>query len=154
MTMTVVFESYAEMRDFAEMVMGPAPSGKDTSQRPTAEGILGITPETFVAAPIAPPPVLQAPVTPPPMQQAPVTPPVQEPAQQAPAAQPVQSVPTTAPSYTLDDLTRAAIPLMDSGKQPELLQLIRSFGVDAMPSLPQAQYGAFATALRGLGAQI
>ncbi len=135
MTMTVVFESYAEMREFAEMVMGPAPSGKGTSQRPTAEGIPGITPETFTAAPITPPPV-------------------QQPVQQAPAAPPVQPVPTTAPGYTLDDLTRAAIPLMDSGKQPELLQLIRSFGVDAMPSLPQAQYGAFATALRGLGAQI
>ena len=56
--------------------------------------------------------------------------------------------------YTLDDLTRAAIPLMDSGKQPELLQLIRSFGVEALPSLQPEQYGAFATALRGMGAQI
>lgn len=154
MTMTVVFESYAEMKEFAEMVMGPAPSGKGTSQRPMAEGIPGITPEAFTPAPITPPPVQQTPVTPPPMQQAPVTPSVQQPVQQAPAAPPVQPVPTTAPGYTLDDLTRAAIPLMDSGRQPELLQLIRSFGVDAMPSLPQAQYGAFATALRGLGAQI
>lgn len=150
MTMTVVFESYEEMMGFAEMVMGQAPTCKDTSQGPTA----GITPETFTPAPMTPPPVQQAPVTPPPMQQAPVTPSVQQPAQQAPAVPPVQPVPTTAPSYTLDDLTRAAIPLMDSGRQPELLQLIRSFGVDAMPSLPQAQYGAFATALRGLGAQI
>lgn len=48
----------------------------------------------------------------------------------------------------------AAIPLMDSGKQPELLQLIRSFGVEALPFLQPEQYGAFATALRGLGAQI
>lgn len=63
-------------------------------------------------------------------------------------------VPTTAPSYTLDDLTKAAIPLMDSGRQPELLQLIQSFGVEALPSLRPEQYGAFATALRGLGAQI
>lgn len=154
MTMTVVFESYEEMMGFAGKVMGQAPSGKGTSQRPTAEGILGITPETFTLAPMTPPPVQQAPVTPPPMQQAPVTPSVQQPAQQAPATPSAQPVPTTAPSYTLDDLTRAAIPLMDSGRQPELLQLIRSFGVDAMPSLPQAQYGAFATALRGLGAQI
>ena len=93
------------------------------------------------------------------MQQTPVTPPVQQPVytapvQQAPVTPPAQPVPTTAPSYTLDDLTRAAIPLMDSGKQPELLQLIRSFGVEALPSLQPEQYGAFATALRGLGAQI
>jgi len=153
MTMTVVFESYEEMMGFAGKVMGQAPSGKGTSQGPTA----GITPETFMPAPIQPAPVAQ------PAQQVPVTPrgqqpvptaPVSPPAGQAPATPPVQPVPTTAPSYTLDDLTRAAIPLMDSGRQPELLQLIRSFGVDAMPSLPQAQYGAFATALRGLGAQI
>lgn len=143
MTMTVVFESYEEMMGFAGKVMGQAPSGKDTSQGPTA----GITPETFTPAPIQPAPVAQ------PAQQVPAAP-VTPPAGQAPATPPVQPVPTTAPSYTLDDLTRAAIPLMDSGRQPELLQLIRSFGVDAMPSLPQAQYGAFATALRGLGAQI
>lgn len=143
MTMTVVFESYEEMMGFAGKVMGQAPSGKDASQGPTA----GITPETFTPAPIQPAPVAQ------PAQQVPAAP-VTPPAGQAPATPPVQPVPTTAPSYTLDDLTRAAIPLMDSGKQPELLQLIRSFGVDAMPSLPQAQYGAFATALRGLGAQI
>lgn len=143
MTMTVVFESYEEMMGFAGKVMGQAPSGKDASQGPTA----GITPETFTPAPIQPAPVAQ------PAQQVPAAP-VTPPAGQAPATPPVQPVPTTAPSYTLDDLTRAAIPLMDSGRQPELLQLIRSFGVDAMPSLPQAQYGAFATALRGLGAQI
>lgn len=144
MTMTVVFESYEEMMGFAGKVMGQAPSGKDTSQGPTA----GITPETFTPAPIQPAPVAQ------PAQQVPAAPVTPPPVQQAPATPPVQPVPTTAPSYTLDDLTRAAIPLMDSGRQPELLQLIRSFGVDAMPSLPQAQYGAFATALRGLGAQI
>ncbi|MCB7067977.1 hypothetical protein [Enterocloster citroniae] len=63
-------------------------------------------------------------------------------------------MPTTAPSYTLDDLTRAAIPLMDSGKQPALLQLLKDFGVEALPTLQPEQYGAFATALRGLGAQI
>ena len=39
-------------------------------------------------------------------------------------------------------------------QQPELLQLIRSFGVEALPFLQPEQYGAFATALRGLGAQI
>lgn len=147
MTMTVVFESYEEMMGFVGKVMGQAPTCKDTSQGPTA----GITPETFTSAPIQP--VQQVPVTPPGQQPVPAAP-VTPPAGQAPATPPVQPVPTTVPSYTLDDLTRAAIPLMDSGRQPELLQLIRSFGVDAMPSLPQAQYGAFATALRGLGAQI
>ena len=144
MTMTVVFEDYEDMVKFARRLMGQAPSGGNTSQGPTAESTLGVTPETLAPAPV---------------QQTPVTPPVQQPVytapvQQAPVTPPAQPVPTTAPSYTLDDLTRAAIPLMDSGKQPELLQLIRSFGVEALPFLQPEQYGAFATALRGLGAQI
>lgn len=144
MTMTVVFEGYEDMMTFARRLMWQAPSGGNTSQGPTAESIPGVTPETLAPAPV---------------QQTPVTPPVQQPVytapvQQAPVTPPAQPVPTTAPSYTLDDLTRAAIPLMDSGKQPELLQLIRSCGVEALPSLQPEQYGAFATALRGMGAQI
>lgn len=89
--------------------------------------------------------------------------PVAAPIQQAPTAAPPQpqvqapvqqSVPTSAVTYTLDELARAAMSLMDSGKQPDLLQLLASFGVEALPALPPTQYGAFATALRGLGAQI
>ena len=137
MTMTVVFEDYEDMMKFARRLMGQAPSGGNTSQGATAESTLGVTPETLAPAPV---------------QQTPVTPPVQQPVYTAPVQQ--APVTPTAPSYTLDDLTRAAIPLMDSGKQPELLQLIRSFGVEALPSLQPEQYGAFATALRGLGAQI
>lgn len=75
---------------------------------------------------------------------------------QAATTAPVQQtqVPTSAPSYTLDDLARAGMTLMDSGHQGDLQQLLAQFGVDALPALPPAQYGAFATALRGLGAQI
>lgn len=149
MTMTVVFEDYEDMMNFAKKVMGQAVSRDNASQRPTAESILGITPETFTTASS-----LQVPVTPPVQQPAPVAPPVQQPAPAATVTPPVQPVATTTPSYTLDDLMMAAIPLMDSGKQPELLQLIRSFGVEALPFLQPEQYGAFATALRGLGAQI
>ncbi len=91
-----------------------------------------------------------------PVQQAPVA--QTTPVQQAPVAQttPVQQtrVPTSAPSYTLDDLARAGMTLMDSGRQGDLQQLLAQFGVEALPALPPAQYGAFATALRGLGAQI
>ena len=75
--------------------------------------------------------------------------PVQQTTQQIPA-----QVQTTAQSYTMDDLTKAAVMLMDSGRQADLLNLLAQFGVEALPALPQEQYGAFATALRGLGAQI
>ena len=88
----------------------------------------------------------------------------QAPAAQAPAASapaapaaPVQNtpaVPTTAPNYTRDDLSRAAMTLMDKGMQTQLQQLIQSYGVNSLVELPQEQYGNFATALRGMGAQI
>ena len=57
-------------------------------------------------------------------------------------------------SYTLDDLARAGMTLRDSGRQADLQGLLKTFGVEALPALPKEQYGAFATALRGMGAQI
>lgn len=102
------------------------------------------------------PPVQEnkAPVQPamPPVQQAPVQ--IQQtapPAQPAPAA---QQIPTTAPSYTLDELAKAAMTLMDTGRQAELQGLLAAFGVEALPALPKELYGSFATALREKGAQI
>lgn len=71
--------------------------------------------------------------------------------------QPVEApapVPSTAPSYKMDDLARAAASVVDAGKQPELMQILASFGVVSLPEIPADQYGAVATALRGLGAQI
>ena len=65
-----------------------------------------------------------------------------------------QAVPTSAVSYTMDDLAKAAITLMDSGRQTELQQLLGAFGVNSLPELPQEHYGAFATSLREKGAQI
>lgn len=95
-------------------------------------------------------PVPTAPVS----QQAPVT---QQPVQHTAPVQTQVTQPqvaTTAQTYTLDDLSRAAMPLMDNGKQDMLLNLIAQFGVASLPELPPEQYGAFATALRGMGAQI
>lgn len=72
----------------------------------------------------------------------------------SPAAPVQQAVPTTAPSYTREDLSRAAITLMDKGQQAQLQQLVQSFGVNSLMELPPEQYGNFATALRGMGAEI
>lgn len=73
---------------------------------------------------------------------------------QAPASAAQSAVPTTAPSYTREDLSRAAITLMDKGQQAQLQQLVQSFGVNSLMELPPEQYGNFATALRGMGAEI
>ncbi len=71
------------------------------------------------------------------------------------AAAPVQvSVPTSTHTYTPDELAGAAMQLMDSGRQNELLLLLQQFGVNSIPALQPPQYGAFATALRDMGAQI
>lgn len=67
---------------------------------------------------------------------------------------PVTQVQTSTPSYTLDDISRAATTLMDAGRQGELIGLLKQFGIATLPDLPKEQYGAFATALRGMGAQI
>lgn len=78
--------------------------------------------------------------------QAPVTP------AQPPAPAPV--VPTSAPSYSVEQLGTAAAGLMQAGKQQELIGLLQQFGVPSLVDLPPERYGDFATALRGLGAQI
>lgn len=68
---------------------------------------------------------------------------------------PVQAaVPTATTTYTQDELQRAAVTLMDAGKQNELLMLLNSFGAEAIPQIPKERYGEFATALRQMGGQI
>lgn len=106
------------------------------------------TPQPAAPVPAAP---LQQPVTPIPVApaQQPVTPIPTVPSRQENAA-----VPTSTPSYTADDLAKAAISLMDAGRQNDLIALLQQFGVTSVPNLQPAQYGAFATAIRGMGAQI
>lgn len=100
-----------------------------------------------------------------PVESTPVVQPVQTTPVQAapgPVVQPVQTTPvqttptvaTTPVTYQLDDLARAGVMLMNSGKQAQLQQLLADFGVQSLPELPGTQYGAFATALRSMGAQI
>lgn len=112
----------------------------------------------------------QAPVQQPAYQQVPTqqAPTQQVPTQQAPSAQqppvqqpPVQeqtpqqgAVPTSNPTYGMEELAKAASQLMDAGKQSELVQLLGEFNVQALTALPQDQYGVFATKLRDLGAKI
>ena len=99
------------------------------------------------------PPVQPAPVQTVPVQQAPIQ---QQPVQQAPAQQQPTTVPTQAPTYSLDQLAKAGATLMNTSeaKRSELMNLLAMFGVQALTELAPDQYGAFATKLRELGAQI
>lgn len=96
-------------------------------------------------------PVAPAPTTPP-VASAPAAVPTANPA--APTAPAAPSVPVTAPTYTLDQIAKAGASLVDAGKMEQLLGLLTKYGVQAVTQLNPDQYGAFATELRALGAQI
>jgi hypothetical protein len=119
-----------------------------------------------VMTPISPIPNTSVPFTPPaaPVTMAPVTPavpavPVAVTAPTAiptfaPAASPLPAVPVAAPSYTLEQLAHAGGALLQAGKAAEATALLAKYGVRFVNELKPEQYGAFATELRALGAQI
>lgn len=118
------------------------------------------TPAPAVAAPVAAPaaPVAATPTatpTPAPAPAVAAPAPTAGPASVTPGNTPAPAVPVTgAPTYTLDQISRAGASLVDAGKMQQLLELLGRYGVQAVTQLQPEQYGAFATELRALGAQI
>ena len=152
MQIVATFESYEDMEAFAQKIVSEKSKAGDREQM---EAPIQEQPAAPVQNIVPAAPVPTAPVQPSAPMQA--TTPVQQPlppTQQVPVNNQAPVVPTTAQTYTLDELARAAMTLMDAGRQVDLQGLLRSFGVEALPALPKEQYGAFATALRGMGAQI
>lgn len=159
---TVSFNGLEEMMEYAQELLafaGGAATGKGGEPGSYGQQIAPHFPAANTGQ-IAPPPAQLAVAPQPPVQQTvPQQPPMQQTAPQQTAPQqtaPQQQAPiqTTSPSYKMEDLSGAAMQLMDKGMQAQLQQLLAGYGVDSLPSLPPEQYGAFATALRGLGAQI
>lgn len=71
------------------------------------------------------------------------------------AASPVPVSPAVeAKSYTLDDISRAGAVLIDQGKMPQLLELLKKYGVQAVTQLNPATYPAFVEEMKALGAQL
>lgn len=130
---TVVYKDFEEMKAVARELLKGEQAAPAQGQEQTAVPVQSTPAPACQPAPAAPAPAAPAPVPTAPVQQA---------------------VPTTAPSYTREDLSRAAITLMDKGLQAQLQQLVQSFGVNSLMELPPEQYGNFATALRGMGAEI
>lgn len=124
-----------------------------------AQGIPATAPE---AAPVIPAPeaAQTAPVIPTAPASTPAAPFVQIPgvplnATPAPTTATASApVPTSAPTYTLDQLATAGTSLIDAGKLNQVLGLLKKYGVDTLTSLPPQNYGAMATDLRALGARI
>lgn len=105
-----------------------------------------VNPDPNILTPDEPRPQMPAPAP-----AAPIAPPAAPPAP-APAA---PAVPVTAAStYTLDQIAKAGASLVDAGRMEPLLALLSRYGVQAVTQLAPEHYGAFATELRALGAQI
>lgn len=89
-----------------------------------------------------------------------VNPPAPQAAVPAPAQSPITLVPPPPPaapaasSYTLEQISMAGAGLADAGKTADLINLLAQFGTNTVKGLKPEQYGAFATALRGMGAAI
>ena len=142
MKIEVTFDSLDEVRKFTEMILvGQEAAAQPSNTQAPVQQVQAVrnTAVPVQAAPVQTIPAQTAPVQTSPIQTAPVQ----------------TAVPTSTVAYTMDDLARAGMSLMDCGKQAELQKLLKEgFGVDALPQLPKEQYGAFATALREMGAQI
>ena len=138
------FESFEELVDFSKKILGVA----DEQAYPVYRESKGTNGAQSAA------PIQQTPAAVPPVQPAV---PVQTTSVQTAApvqVAPVAPVPTTECTYSLDELANAAMTLMDKGMQNQLQELLASYGVEALPALPREMYGNFATALRGMGANI
>lgn len=127
-----------------------------------AGGRPGIVPEITpppASQPVVPSPEpVQAPAVAAPVVAAPAAVPVAPPPV-VPAPAPIPTAPVSAPTaparqYSFPDIQRAATGLCDAGKRDGVMALLGQYQIKALSELPPEQYGAFATALRGLGAKI
>ena len=102
-------------------------------------------PATAAAASVAPAPPAPAPAAP------------AEPVPTAPTlAAPAAAVPlATAPQqYTLAELQKAVMPLLDAGRMADLQQVLAKYGAQDLTKVPAEQYGALAADFRALGARL
>lgn len=176
-TMTVEVTPEQAVR-IADILKEPAPN-KSYAPVPVQQPIVPPVQPAVPPAPIAPAQVPAAPasavpgrvpVVPAPVPTAMPSPvPVQQPAPTAslipPAAAPAMAAPPTAvKKYTADELSLASRPIVEAGRQQELLDLLHSFtftdangvtrNVQNIRELPEELYPAFANGIRQLGGRI
>ena len=108
----------------------------------------------YIKTPAEPVPVVPAPV-PAPIPVASTPAPAPAPVPVAPAPAPAPVVPTApAPTYDLETLARACGQLVDAKRDAEVKGLLAQYGISALTDLRPEYYGAFAAALRQMGAVI
>lgn len=100
-----------------------------------------------LAVPAAP--AAQAPIVPHAAAAAPAT---AAAASAAPAA--AVSLATAPQQYTLAELQKAVMPLLDAGRMADLQQVLAKYGAQDLTKVPAEQYGALAADFRALGARL
>lgn len=133
-------------------LLGNAPA---VSAAPAAAlpGATTATPAAPLSAPAPQPSMVSAPsqlAAPPAQVQAPSPLTAVQP-MQTPVQMPAQTAPQT---YTVQQLGLAARPLVEQGRQQELLALLAEYGVPSVAALPEASRADFAARLRAMGGQI
>ncbi|MEA5134630.1 MAG: hypothetical protein VB035_00665 [Candidatus Fimivivens sp.] len=154
-TLKIVIEPSSEflaaLWSISAAMLGQKPtiSAPEVKAQPVQTAVVpaAVMPQVSTPAPVAITPAPQQFASAAPMAPAPTAVPVPSP---IPAAVPV----ATAPGYTLDQLGKAGAALVDAGKRDQLIGLLQRRGIQTLSQLDPSQYGAFATELRGLGAQI
>ena len=138
--------------------MAPLPRTEDAQQpapAPVAAPVAAPV-TTPVAAPVqqpvAPAPVVTAPAAAP-VQPQPITPTTAPAPVTAPAPAPTVAAPTPAPAVTFDAIIAAGSQLLEQGKMPQLTELLKGFGVQAITQLKPEQYPVVAEGLKNLGAK-
>lgn len=127
----------------------PTPAPTPTLAQMFAQPVAAPMPQAQLMQ--TPAPMPQAQSTPAPMPQAqPIAQPMAVP-MQTPAPMPTQTAPQT---YSVQELGLAARPLMENGRQQELIALIAEFGVPSIAAIPENRRTEFAARLRSLGGQI
>ena len=81
--------------------------------------------------------------------------PTPSPVANAADAAPVTGATSNPPEeITFEAIAKAGTSLMDEDKMPQLMLLLKNYGVDAVTQLPKEKYADFARDLRALGAAI
>lgn len=128
-----------------------------TASPGAVQGVSAVPSAPAASLPAAPAPAAVVPVVPTAQPSVPVTSPVVAPA--VPTAPP-----TAVKKYTADELSIASRPIVEAGKQQDLLALLHSFtftdangvtrNVQNIREMPEELYPAFANGIRQLGGRI
>ena len=159
MSITMTIEASPEQAiAIAKILKTPAATTPFQTTVPTAAPVV----QNPAAVPVQTPPAVTVPTAP--VQTPPVAPaPVQQPAvqQEAPT---MATLPTAVKKYTADELSIASRPIVEAGRQQELLALLHSFtftdpngvtrNVQNIREMPEELYPAFANGIRQLGGRI